>query len=346
MTATRWGYDRAWPALRPFDDKAALAAMESATSSAPAEIRTYDSATRTTKVSTEVHHIPAPTWSALVVRPELGPDEAWFYYAVLWKPRNVSVAAAVTAARPTDLLARLRSDLAERAISDWFDARVYWCCVVGLLSREDLARFVGDARVFVHSYRDGGSSIITGHSARVAFIEGFYEMVAPYLTAAEWKLVANEVGAIDRTLLDAASTELAMQRLRMAAATGQSDREILAILDAAHAAKVEVLHVLHAMHDASHLATHAPRLECYLLDELSLEKWIERFGAERSAWIVASIMHAKSKKDAAPLVATLARILPDASIMEQLVDSKAGPDVRKWLARAQKASAKPARMRS
>jgi len=208
--------------------------------------------------------------------------------------------------------------------------------VAGLLSRDDLARFVGDARIFAHSYKEGGTSIITGYLDRVRFVEAFYQVVVPYLDEREWKLVAKEIGPIGPKLLRELSSTLATHRLRLAAASGQFDKALLAMLDAAGEADVDVFDVLHAMREPAHLATHAPRLDYRLLGVLALEKWIDRFGATQAAWIVASINSATTKKDAAPLVATLVRLLPPdalAPIMQQIARCKAKPDVDKWLAR-------------
>lgn len=336
-----WPRDLAWPPSRSFSPQTALAALQATTVSREEEILSYDSATRRTERRTELHHVPSPVWADIVARPELGPAEAWFYYSLLWKQPEVDLATMAKAEPPAKLLERVRADLADRSTSPWFDARAYWCCVTGLLSREDLARFVGDARVFVHSYKDGGASIITGYSERVAFIEAFYQVVVPYLDASERELVAREVGAIGPALLEDLSLELATQRMRVAAATGLFDTQLLAMLDAAAEASADVFSVLHAMRDPSHLATHAVRLKEYLLGELPLEKWLDRFGTQHASWIVTSLLAAPTSKVANPLVALLAQRLPAdeaAPILEQLVDSKAGPKARAWLAR----HAKPA----
>lgn len=147
---------------------------------------------------------------------------------------------------------------------------------------------------------------------------------------------------LDELKIDTFRISLVTARLRLAAASGRYDRELLAMLDVATTAGVPLFDVLHAMRDPSQLATHAPRLELRLWGEEPLVKWLDRFGASRPDWIVDSINAAPTKKLAALLVAVLARTLASeglAPIMQAIADCKAKPDVARWLARH--ASAKP-----
>lgn len=166
----KWPRSGVWPPVRGFDREAALAAMQAVTTVAEVQTRNLDLATRTTIVGTQTFHTPAPVWSSLITQPELGRDEAWFYYTILWKRDASSIADATAEPVPVDPLARVRHDLAERAAPGWWDARTFWCCVAGMLSRAELAALVGDARIFAHSYREGGTSILTSHAQRISFV--------------------------------------------------------------------------------------------------------------------------------------------------------------------------------
>lgn len=343
-TDVMWQREGDWPTPRTFDSDAALAAMSAVTTANTVQIQDYDPESKSITKSNATHYTPAPSWRTLVTQPDLARDEAWFYYTILWKKPESTIAEAAAEPFPADPLGRVRNDLAERVTPPWFDDIAYWCSVAGMLSREDLARFVGSARIFVHKYKEGGASIITSYSARVSFIEAFYQTIVHHLGDAEWDVIAAELGTIDHATISEKSVSLATESLRLAAASGRFDSETLAVLETR--VDVGIFDVLHAMRDATHLATHAPRHQLLLHRPLMLEKWIDRFGDAQSDWIVQSINAAKTKKDAAPLVATIARLLPDAALaplMAQIRESKAKPDVEKWLARREKAgkSSKP-----
>lgn len=111
------------------------------------------------------------------------------------------------------------------------------------------------------------------------------------------------------------------------------DSEILALLPTLG---VPVFDVLHALRDPAHLAAYAPALKSRLLDELVLEKWLDRFGTSEPDWIVESVVSGTNRKLVAPLVAALIRLVPApelAPIMNRLLACKAASEVSKWLAR-------------
>jgi hypothetical protein len=311
MHDQRWPRELTWPPLRPFDRAAALASVEATTTVAQQTVRDYDSTRKSTTVSEQTWYTPNPAWAEIARRPDLGREEGAFYYAILWKRPEATIEEAV-AAPARDPLAAARRDLGERATPAWFDATAYWCSLAGMLSRADLARFVGDARVFVHSYRDGGTSIITSYGERIRFIESFYQTIVPYFSAAEWKIVSQELPAIDKTLLASKSSELAQQTLRLAAASGLFDEQVLSLIDAGDVGDIDVFAVLHALRDREHLRRHAKRLKRYTIAPLALEKWLDRFGDEEMAWVHKSLEQVETKKERAQLEAVLRRAKPAA----------------------------------
>lgn len=330
----RWPRRATWCPPREFDRDRALATIQAVTTESVETIRSYDDETDTTTTGSETFYTPAPDWGPIASVPELGREEAWFYYTILWKPHEVSIADATSESFPADPLARVREDLASNVTPEWFDARAYWCCVAGMLSRVEVARFVGDARVFAHSWEEGGTSIITSHADRVRFLEAFYQTIVPRFGADEWDTIQEELGAIGPAILKGVDAgPLVAARLRLAAASGRYDSEILALLPTLG---VPVFDVLHALRDPAHLAAYAPALKARLLDELVLEKWLDRFGTSEPDWIVESVVSGTNRKLVAPLVAALIRLVPApelAPIMNRLLACKAASEVSKWLAR-------------
>lgn len=351
MVDTRWPRTVTWPEPRPFDRAATLARLEAMTTAQPTEVGVFDQTTRTFSKKTETHYILSPSWRAQVPQPDLGRDEAWVYYTTVWKREATPLADATSEALPASPLERVRADLVDRVRPTWFDDIAYWYVVAGLLTRADLARYIGDGRIFLHKM-EGGASIITAWSERVSFVESCYQTVIPRLGAAEWDIIAAELGPVTPAALASKLVHprgyVASHWLRLAAASGRHDDAVVGLVSEATA--VDRFDILHALRDPAHLATHAPRLDLRLAEPLALEKWLDRFGATQPDWIVESINRAPTKKEAAPLVATLAKTdLPAdqiAPIMERIRDCKAKPDVDKWLARSAKAATKPAAKKS